>query len=154
MTPNIGQTSQSTYLGWNRQTQWPQSGTPILKWGGDNTGQGYESVLVNLVRFKQLYPSETTIVVDMRAFWFGETGTNPVNVAATMYKGGTITGPSSYTFGNSGYSELKVINSVAKTITLNTTSAGTAGDRVATLTYDLTTNSGIFNNNDTTTPVV
>jgi hypothetical protein len=81
-------------------------------------------------------------------------GTNPVNVAATLYKGGTMTGPSNYVFSNSTYTSTSQVNSVSKVITLNTQSASTSGQRVATLTYNLTTNTGTFNNNDTTTPSV
>ena len=154
VTPNVGQTSQGNYLGWGVQSQWPTTGTPILKWGGDNTGTGYESVLVDLVRFRTVYPYETQIVIDLRAEWFVTTGVNPVTVAATLYKGGTMTGPTSFTFNNTTYTSTSQVNSVAKVITLNTQSAGTSGERVATLTYNLTSNSGIFNNNDTTTASV
>jgi hypothetical protein len=154
VTPNVGQTSQGNYLGWGVQSQWPTTGTPIIKWGGDNQGTGFESVLVDLVRFRTVYPYETQIVLDLRAEWFGTLGTNPVTVAATLYKGGTMTGPTSYTFSNSTYTSTSQVNSVAKAITLFTQSAGTSGQRVATLTYNLTSNSGIFNNNDTTTASV
>jgi hypothetical protein len=152
--PNIGQTTQSSYVGWSRLFQYPTAGTPIIRWSGDNTGTGYESVLINLIKFRQDYPNETNIVVDLRAFWFGTLGTNPVNVAATLYKGGTITGPSNYVFTNTTYTSKYDISSVSKVITLKTTSSSTSGERVATLTYNLTTNTGTFNNNDTTTPSV
>jgi hypothetical protein len=154
VTPNVGQTSQGNYIGWGVQNQWPTTGTPIIKWGGDNQGTGYESVLVDLVRFRTVYPYETQIVLDLRAEWYNTIGTNPVTVAATLYKGGTMTGPTSYTFNNTTYTSTSQVNSVAKTITLFTQSAGTSGQRVATLTYNLTSNSGIFNNNDTTTASV
>jgi hypothetical protein len=154
VTPNVGQTTQTNYIGWGVQSQWPTTGIPILTWGGDNRGTGYESVLVNLVRYSQLYPSNSEIVLDLRAEWFTTLGTNPVIVAATLYKGGTITGPTSYTFGNTGYSSTAQINSVNQTITLFTQSAGTSGQRVATLTYNVATNVGTFNNSDTTTPSV
>jgi hypothetical protein len=65
-----------------------------------------------------------------------------------------MTGPTSYTFGNSTYTSTSQVNSVAKAITLNIQSAATSGQRVATLTYNLTTNTGTFNNSDTTTPSI
>ena len=154
VTPNIGQTSQGTYLGYGRQYQWSTSGEPIIRWSGDNTGTGFESVLVNLIRFRQLYPNETNIVIDLRAFWYGTRGTNPVNVAATLYKGGAMTGPSNYVFNNTTFTSKYDINSVSKVVNLQTQNVGTSGERVATLTYNLTTNTGTFNNNDTTTPSV
>jgi hypothetical protein len=153
VSPNIGQTASAQYLGWNRQSQWPTSGTPILRWGGDNRGTGFESVVINIIRFKELYPSETVIVVDMRGWWYQALGTNPVNVAATMYKGGTITGPTNYTFGNTGYSSSTSVESVSKVVTdFEYHQSSVRGERIATLTYNLSTNTGIFNNNDTTTP--
>jgi hypothetical protein len=154
VTPNIGQTSQGTYLGYARESQWPTSGAPILKWSGDNTGTGFESVLVNLIRFRQLYPNETNIVIDLRAFWWGIKGTNPINVAATLYKGGQMDGPSDYVFTNTTFTSKYNINSVSKVINIQTIDVSTSGERVATLTYNLTTNTGTFNNNDTTTPSV
>jgi hypothetical protein len=154
VTPNIGQTTQSTYIGFGRKFQWPETGTAILRWGGDNKGTGYESVLVNLIKFRQDYPNETSIVIDLRAFWYVTVGTNPVNVAATLYKGGTMTGPSNYVFNNTTFTSKEQINSVSKVVTLKTTNSGTSGQRVATLTYNLTTNTGTFNNSDTTTPSV
>ena len=43
-SPNIGQNSAQTYLGWCRSELFPDNeGTPILTWSGDNTGQGFES---------------------------------------------------------------------------------------------------------------
>jgi hypothetical protein len=154
VTPNVGQITQGNYLGWGKASQWPFSGPSLLKWGGDNQGTGYESVLVNLTKFKQDYPTETSIVIDLRAFWYTSRGSNPVNVAATLYKGGTMTGPSNYLFSNSTYTSTSQVNSVSKIVTLLTTSPVTSGQRVATLTYNLTTNTGTFNNSDTTTPSV
>jgi len=81
-------------------------------------------------------------------------GSNPVNVAATLYKGGTMTGPTNYIFNNTTYTSKYQITSVSKAITLRTQNPVTSGQRVATLTYNLTTNTGTFNNNDTTTPSV
>jgi hypothetical protein len=150
--PNIGQTTLSSYVGWARSNQWPTSGTPIIRWGGDNQGIGFESVLINLVKFKETYPSETEIVVDLRAFWYGIVGTNPVNVAATLYKGGTMTGPSNYIFTNTTFTSKYDISSVSRVVTSR--NGNDSGERVATLTYNLTTNTGTFNNSDTTTPSI
>ena len=162
VTPNIGQTSRSTYIGFPGDTRnnevWPKTGTPILTWGGDNLGTGFEAVYLNVARFKQLYPSENTIVVDLRCLWYTTVGTQPVNIAATMYKGGTVqsTGHSSqvtgFNFTNTGFTDSRTINSVSKVITNNT--RGGSGERLVTLTYNITTGIGTFNAADTTTPSV
>ena len=151
--PNIGQISQSTYLGWGRLLKYPNTTTPILTFGGDNTGTGFESILINLTNFKQQYPNETQIVADCRSFWYGTKGTNPVNVAATLWKGGTPV-KSGFVWTNTTATATYSINSVSKVINLQTQNAGTSGERVATLTYNLQSNNGSFNTNDTTTPSV
>ena len=57
-------------------------------------------------------------------------------------------------FNNTTFTSKEQINSVSKVVTLKTTNSGTSGQRVATLTYNLTTKTGTFNNSDTTTPSV
>ena len=47
--PHIGQTTLADSIGWCCSEQWPADGTPILTWGGDNTGTGFESVLIDLI---------------------------------------------------------------------------------------------------------
>lgn len=161
VTPNIGQDAQSKYIGWSVQSVWPTVGTPILDWGGDNTGTGFESVLVNLVAFKAAYPSATSIVVDLRAFWYNTLGVQPVNVAATLWKGGSpieqgSAGSPAYSFTNPSATGTFSIASVGKTISLAPTTDKnlSSGERVATLTYNVITGVGSFNSTDTTTPSV
>lgn len=153
VSPNVGQTSQSTYLGWGRQNRWPVTGTQFLTFSGDNTGTGYEAVLLNLIEFKSQYPSATEIVVDLRGFWYDNIGNNPVNVHAVLWKGGTPI-KSGFTWTNSSATNTYDISSVSKAITLSTQDNGTSGQRIATLTYNLQNNQGSFNSNDTTTPSV
>ncbi len=151
--PNVGQTIQNNYLGWNVQTKWPTSGTPYITWGGDNTGNGFESVLIDVNEFKVAKPSATEITVDLRAFWYATVGSNPVNVEATLWKGGTPV-KSEYVWENSTAIETLVVESVGKTIT--DTGAPeknlAPGTRIATFNYNLTTGEGRLDNNDTTTP--
>lgn len=151
VTPNVGQTTATNYIGWNYKVQWPLTGTPILRWGGDNKGTGFESVLLNLIAFRAAYPAATSIVMDLRGFWYETIGVQPVKVAATMYKGGTITGPTNFTFGNTGYTSTSAADSLSKKVTMT---ARGSGERIATFTYDLLTNVGTFNINDTITPSV
>lgn len=161
VTPNIGQDSQSKYVGWGVSGIWPTAGTPIIDWGGDNTGTGFESVLVNIAQLKLSYPGATSLVIDLRAFWYNSVGVQPVSVAATLWKGGTPIeqGPSgspAYSFTNPTATATLNISSVGKVITSQglPIKSQSSGDRVATLTYNLLNNTGSFNSNDTTTPSV
>lgn len=161
VTPDVGQDTQPEYVGWGVASVWPAAGTPLLDWGGDNTGTGFESVLINVAQLKASYPNASTLVVDLRAFWYNTQGFNPVNVAATLWKGGTPIkqgsgGNPAYSFTNPTATATLSIASVGKQITLapTTNKQQSSGERVATLTYNLTTNTGSFNTNDTTTPSV
>jgi hypothetical protein len=161
VTPNVGQTSQSTYLGWARQSQWPNpSAAPFEVYGGDNQGTGFESVLIYIPRLVAAYPSTTELVVDLRAFWYGTVGSNPVLVAGTLWRGGTpvkngcIFNGTPFCWTNPTAAATFTIDSVGKVITSATRDRNTSGQRVATLTYTLANGSGVFNNNDTTTPSV
>lgn len=158
VSPDVGQNTQSSYIGWGRQSFWPLEGTPYLIWGGDNTGTGYESVLVNLNQFKTMFPSATEILMDARAFWFTIIGVNPVNIAATLWKGGAPVkdGCGNFCWTNPTAINTFYISSVNKVITNNGSpdKALTPGERLATLRYNLITGDGVFDNNDTTTPSV
>jgi hypothetical protein len=155
VSPNVGQDTQNEYLGWSCQPQWPTSGTPYLTWSGDNTGIGFESVLVNLSVFSGSYPSATEILMDMRGFWYGTVGVQPVNVAATLWKGGTPV-QSGYIWNNPTATNTYNIDSVGKVVTSvgAPTKATSSGERIATFTYNLVTGDGILDNNDTSTPTV
>ena len=145
-SPNIGQNDTSSYLGWCRAETYPADGNPILTWSGDNTGQGFESVLINLIEFKLQYPSQSgsTITIDMNAMWYGSAGSNPVVMDVMMYKGGTMSLVQEvFMFANVGYSG---IFGVASTGTIVTLQSQTCEDQelVATLQYNLTTKQGQF----------
>ena len=155
VTPDIGQNTQTKYLGWSRLLQYPETGTPYERWSGDNTGTGFESVLFDISLFKTTYPLENTLVIDARGFWYNTVGINPVNVAATLWKGG-LPIKNGFLWENPTATEIFQINSVGKIITLAPTrdKANSSGERIATLTYNLSNNTGVLNNNDTITPSV
>jgi hypothetical protein len=144
-SPNIGQNSAQTYLGWCRSEFFPDNeGTPILTWSGDNTGQGFESVFVNLIRFKELYPSETSLTIEMSAMWYGTLGSNPVIMDVMMYKGGTISlVQEAYMFANDGYSGIYGVASTGTTITTQSQECFSQ-ELVAKLQYNLSTYNGQF----------
>lgn len=153
VTPNIGQVTQNDYVGWARQSVFPTSGTKYIEFGGDNTGVGVETILVYVANIKAAFPSATSIVVDCRCFWYSTVGTNPVNIEAKLWKGGTPT-KAGFTWTNPTATGTFDINSDSKTISLFTQNPATSGERLATLTYVIATSTGAFNINDTTTPSV
>jgi hypothetical protein len=90
--------------------------------------------------------------MDLRGFWYGTVGNNNVNVAATLWKGGSPTKASgAYVWTNPSATGTYNIDSVGKRVT---SVSSASGERIATLTYNLTTGSGLLNNNDTTTPTI
>jgi len=154
--PDIGQNTQPEYLGWDVLEAFPATGIPIVKWGDDNVGTGFESILINIPRFKQLFPAETEFIVDLRCFWFDEVGVIPVVAGVTLWKGGLPVedGCGGYCWTNPTATATGTIDSVPKVITLNTTDGNTSGERLATLKYNLNTFIAVLNNADVTTPSV
>jgi hypothetical protein len=82
--PPIGTTSDNTYIGWNR------TGNNFLYWGGDNTGQGFESCYIDKEQVFAAYPDINYIEIDLRCFWYGSIGSNPIIVKSNAYTGGTM----------------------------------------------------------------
>jgi hypothetical protein len=140
----------SDYLGWSRLSRWPTSPADIiLDWGGDNTGAGNpdgssaEAVLINLINYRDAYPSDDEIEIECRCFWFNTIGTEPVTVEATLWKGGTvIKGTPSFQFSNPTATNTAIIDSLSKVITLQTTSSATDGEFIANFSYHNNTNTG------------
>lgn len=145
--PDIGQNELSTYIGWNRSNEFPfESETPILKWAGDNTGTGFESVLIDLIQLKTQFPqfSGSTITIDMNAMWYGSLGINPVIMNVMMYKGGTMSlDEEAYLFVNNTYTGLYGVASTGTTVTLESQN-GVDQELVATLQYNLSSYQGQF----------
>lgn len=97
---------------------YPQSGTPIITYGGDNHGNGTEAILFDLIEYKNQRPSDVNIELTFTATWYGTPGSNPVIMRATMWKGGT---PQSdgYTFVNLTANATSMVQSNGKSITSN-----------------------------------
>jgi len=143
--PDIGQNSLPDYIGWCCSSEWPTSGNPILTWGGDNTGTGFESVLIDLIQFKLDYPGQNIITINANAGWYGDVGTNPVNIQAKLYKGGTmIAVPDEYTFVNEGFTSAYGAISTGKVVTLNLFNDCIDGEDVRSLEYNLINYQGRF----------
>ena len=181
ISPVPGQNTTSDYLGFAQYTppggttplnssvyNFPQeSETPILTWGTDNIGTGFESVLIDVRQFKIDYPTSTSFVIDCRCLWWvpDDIGVNDVNVAAILWKNnpggvpeptGCLTDGNYYCWTNPSAVLTGNIDSVSKQIFASSANLQERerGERLATLTYNLTTKRASFNNNDTTTNVV
>jgi hypothetical protein len=140
----------------------------ILVWGGNNTGLGIETVLVNLAKFKQFYPNETDLKIDLRGWWNLIRGYVPVAIKAKLYKGGNVVLPNNLYQSNQNNFEIivsqptntcPIVYSPGKIIetdlyTLGFNSPNLRGERIATLTYNLITKIGVFNINDTSAPKI
>jgi hypothetical protein len=143
--PNIGQNTLTDYIGYCCSSVWPTSGTPILTWGGDNTGQGFESCLIDLIEFKTQYPGQNIINVLANCGWWGSLGTNPVTIQVTLYKGGTmVLDTDTYSFYNNTYTSAYGALSPGKVINLEYNGQCIDGENVISVEYNLTTFQGNF----------
>lgn len=166
--PDIGQATLDQFVGWTGDPAppttptppygstvvWPPSGTPVLIWSGDNTGTGVESVYVNLEFLKSAFPNEQYFIVECRGNWYGSPGFQPVLLTATLYEGGTVSGPSAFDFLISGYSKGRFIEGVSTFIESNygafdiggLNGATAPGDLMGYFIFDPYNNVGYFRN--------
>ena len=157
-------TTQTEYLGWCASNNFPLGGSwpndfsaNTLTWGGDNTGRGFETILVNISNYRTLFPSNGELKLDLRCWWYGEAGITPVSIRADLYNGGTmrlVSLPSgTYTWQNDGYLTTKTVISPKKTISGPATSVcQPQGFRFATFTYNIDTCEAVFNIDDDVPP--
>lgn len=166
--PNI---NMNNYLGFGAgacfpaDASWSKTNIPttaIIDWSGDNTGTGYESILVDIQKLKALKPDMVNFVVDLRAGWYNSgqpMGVLPVEVKAMFYKGGTmlksqpVTDPLSYEYTNPTATNSLQVTSDSKVInTRYQDDGGIRLQRLAVFKYNIVTKVGSFDINDTTTP--
>ena len=168
--PNIG---MNNYLGYGAgecfpaDANWSLTNIPsaaVIDWSGDNTGKGYESILIDIQKLKALKPDMINFVVDLRAAWFNSAqpmGVLPVEVKAIFYKGGTmlkskpVTNPLSYEYTNPTATNSLQVTSDSKVInTRYQDDGGVRLQRLAVFKYNVVTKIGSFDINDTTTPAL
>ena len=168
--PNIG---MNNYLGFNAgacfpaDASWSATNIPsaaVIDWSGDNTGTGYESILIDIQKLKALKPDMINFVVDLRAGWYIPSqpmGVLPVEVKAMFYKGGTmlksqpVTNPLSYEYTNPTATNSLQVTSDSKVInTRYQADGGVRLQRLAVFKYNVVTKVGSFDINDTTTPAL
>ena len=168
--PNIG---MNNYLGFGAGACFPVDGswseiniptTAVIDWSGDNQGTGYESILIDIQKLKTLQPTMVNLVVDLRAAWYRANepmGVLPVEVKAIFYKGGTMlksqpgTSLLSFKYTNPTATNSLEVTSDSKVInTRYQADGGVRLQRLAVFKYNVVTQVGSFDINDTTTPTL
>ena len=126
------------YIGYARGVT--QGSPTIMTWGGDNTGTGFESVLINMATFQTAYPGQT-MTIDCRAYWYSQTGVNPVTIAAVLWKGGTPT-QTGYIWTNASAAGTLALNQILVPVTESGDGLSGDGQHVGTVTYSPTSGTG------------
>lgn len=151
INPDLGQYTVDDALGYTGASStftWPAV-NPILYWGGDNTGVGVETVLVDISQFMTSYPSERYLIVECRGNWYGKSGSYPVQLYADVYQGGSFSLPA-FTFVNSTYARRRRIDGLSVYINSEDTGAAgatTPGAVMGYFVYDRQDNTFQFQNN-------
>jgi hypothetical protein len=152
-TPSVTDTipaPSGQYNSWGRGNN--VAGTySILKSAGDNKGQGYESILVDVSAFKLHFPTQQEFTIDCRAWWWNTPtkppGVNPVILGVTMYKGGlVIRNGSLFKWENNTYTSKYELQSYGKVVpapsTTITPDSNDTTERVALFKYNVSTKIG------------
>lgn len=152
ISPNLGQNSADDYLGTGKKFTWypDQIGASILKWVGDKGGYpSYESIIIDLEKFKTNNPNDTTLKLDIRGYWEGNVNSAPIKIYADMYQKGE----------QDSYDLKKFINYISyeripapDKIVLS--SNKDSGERITVVDYNLLTKQLTFNNNDFSSPFI
>lgn len=134
LTPNI-----DAYLGWGKQTTISYGSNTIAYWAGDNTGLGSESVYIDKASLLAAFPGTSQIEVDIRAFWYGQVGNNPVVVNMDGFQGGAMV-KDGFTFINpTATNFFPSSRSFANTVTTQSNNSESIGQRVARAVINLNT---------------
>jgi hypothetical protein len=135
------------YVGWGKL----DTINDIIIWSGDNTlSSGSESVLIDLVKFRGGYSSETKLTVDCRAQWYTTVGSSPIELFVTAYKGGEmIFDNTTYTWSNPTATEKAEIGKGRVSVSVKSTDPLSNGARVGVFKYDLETLVGYIDFYDT-----
>ena len=134
-------------------SQFPNNGpTPYLIYGGDNTGIGTEAILFDLNEYKNQRPSDTDVELTFTSTWYGTTGSTPVIMRSTMWKGGTPI-QDGYTFINSTATATKMIESDGTIITSNTQNCEEF-QQVAKFEFNIQSHNGYFSNPNQIVPTL
>lgn len=136
--------STSQYVGWGQNNTIGD----YLFFGGDNTGVGTESALINMGALSSAFGGLTKVKIDCRAQWYDRPGANPVVLSLVLWEGGTPV-KSGFAWENPTAVHAATINSLGKVVSLQSTNTSSLGDRVGVLVYDVTHGTGYVDENDT-----
>jgi hypothetical protein len=128
----------------NVDVGWSRSGNDqnFLTWGGDNTGMGVESILLDLKSLQETYPINNGFTIECRAFWYSQAISGDLKIQFEMYRGGTMQ-QQGYDFINIG--GLVTGNHTINVNTMLQQSSNIDGTFLAYLHYDPLTNTGTLN---------
>lgn len=132
--------SISGYLGWGVNDVLSANGQNIAFWGGDSTTTpGKESVYVDKAKLLLAFPGITSFQVDLRAFWYGTVGTNPVVLNMDAYQGGTMVIQNETISNPTATNRFPSSRSIPTILTVSSQNTATAGQRLARATVDFDT---------------
>ena len=123
-----------TSILWDTRTYANTATTPATQYP-------YEAVLFSVANYKAANPSATSVSLDFRAQWYFGAWSNPMSLELTGYKGGTMVA-GNYGWTNPTATSSLVITSGTRSITTVSQSTASNGQRLATLTYNLTNGAG------------
>ncbi|MBU6183364.1 MAG: putative Ig domain-containing protein [Verrucomicrobia bacterium] len=127
-------------MGYGRPGGLSQPATnPFFFWGDDNRGMGFEAVYIDLIKLRQFHPTINEIAIDCRAHWYGTSGSRPVKMVATLFKGGSMV-LSGYTYTNPSAILSNTLDSFSDPIGNRYSNP----ERIAVFTYNLNTKVGRF----------
>jgi len=143
-TPPVG---ISDWIGWpgdgtnNTVSDITLGGANLAEWGGDNTGQGVESVLINLDVLDD--NSVPISKYECRAFWYQTASDIPVKIYGAVYEGGTMS-VQNFQWTNTGATRSREFAGYQATISTLTQNPATTGDLIGYLNIDRTSNRVYF----------
>lgn len=131
----IVQPMRSTTVGFARSTR----DEGYLTWGSDNTGNGVESILLDMKKLAEDHVQEKVFNVLCSAFWYGNVRNGDVEIEFETYLGGEMQ-QQGYDFINLNGQQVQHLK-----VEVNTQQHGGGehnGQPLAMLTYDITQKSG------------
>lgn len=99
--------------------------TQFIRWSGDNTEYGLESILINVKNYKDYFNTNNEISMRMAAQWYSSREDGNMNLEIVSYSGGAVT-LSGFEFICTG-EKISEIILPAKNITLRSGSSGVCG---------------------------
>lgn len=133
-------------VGWARNRS---VGGGVLQWASDNTNVGYEAVLVDFPKLRELDPTAAEARIRMRAFWYAVANDRNFHIQFTTYRGGTMA-PSGYNYVNHGGEQVQDI--WVQRYAPTQISTNVDGDPMGFLVFDYTTGTAWIEDDEISAP--